>query len=143
MSREIRRVPLDWQHPRGVDGYLVPLSDGYAEAVAEWERDPEYWGARPKPERYMPDWPKGTALGWQVYESVTEGTPTSPVFATEDALVAWLMGGDAPIGIGGRPLRLTAPQARAFVASGYAPSFVFSNATGFVSGLQMPGEIET
>lgn len=59
MSREVRRVPLDWQHPmhwrdrwdtarHGSRMQLVPvgLVDDYPEALARWEREGEELAAR-------------------------------------------------------------------------------------------------
>lgn len=64
MGREIKRVPLDFDAPRGVvwSGYLVP----------ECRREP----------------PEGE--GWQVWETVSEGSPISPVFATAEELARHL-----------------------------------------------------
>ena len=51
--------------------------------------------------------------GWQVWETVSEGSPISPVFATSDALVTWLIGeGYSP------------EASRAFVKQGWAPSMI-------------------
>jgi hypothetical protein len=113
-----------------------PLFDeSYREAVAgwkagyeAWERgedevkkehpDWEYWdyhGNPPDREYYRPDWPEGTATAYQVYETVSEGTPVSPVFAMESEIVDWLVSQ-------GRS-RHAAEQ---FVRSGWAPSMVIS-----------------
>ncbi len=52
--------------------------------------------------------------GWQMWETVSEGSPVSPVFATADALVDWL------VNVRGYAWH----AADAFVRSGWAPSFV-------------------
>lgn len=49
---------------------------------------------RPKDKRRYDRWqssnpPKGG--GWQVWETVSEGSPVSPVFAAQQSLVAWLV----------------------------------------------------
>lgn len=119
MSREVRRVPKDWQHPRGSGGDYVPLfGRSYAADLEEWEtnfaqwrrgyRDDwhggwtprvgaelnmsfeEWYGERPRAERYMPDWPDVARTHLQMYESTTEGTPISPVMATAEELADWL-----------------------------------------------------
>ena len=109
MGREIRRVPIDWEHPR-YRGHYVPLFDQtYIEAIAEWEaertaflNDPEeqaradmpfekWHGAPPCRDYYRPEWLVGTATAYQVYETVSEGTPVSPVFGTEADLRNWLI----------------------------------------------------
>lgn len=45
---------------------------------------------RPDPDDYMPDFPEGTATGWCMYETTSEGTPISPVLETPEALALWL-----------------------------------------------------
>lgn len=78
----------------------------------------EYAG-EPTPETYFPDFdvPEDD-LGWCLYETVTEGTPVTPVFATAEELVDHL----ATVGqdYDQQPLRRTA--AEALVRSGWAPS---------------------
>jgi hypothetical protein len=119
MGREVRRVPADWKHPSNgeyTDGTVryVPLFDGsdYESRVRDWDEEsakwargefPEYaseanrklsyeeWnGQRPKAEDYMPAWPEGDRTHCQMYETTTEGTPISPVFATPEELARWL-----------------------------------------------------
>ena len=62
MSREVRRVPMDWRHPKRGNGHYIPM----------FEKD-------------MPhgDW-------YIMYENVTEGTPLSPVFSSPGELAHWL-----------------------------------------------------
>lgn len=138
MSREIRRVPSDWQHPKSA-GHYVPLFDEtHAEAMAEYRKDPaDYDNEPPDGHCYRPDF-GDTALAYQVYESVSEGTPVSPVFETAEEMVGWLMNDGSGLGIGGRQMPLTREQAESFVRNAYAPSMVYSNATGLVSGLELP-----
>lgn len=50
----------------------------------------EWYRAPPDPDYHRPDWPEGTATWWQVYETVSEGTPVSPPFATPEELVDYL-----------------------------------------------------
>jgi hypothetical protein len=173
MSREVRRVPLDWKHPTEPNPYwleqgmsrrrrgapesklhgpaelFVSLLDGYSERLADWEQEhtdllartghewtwhleynltgyqgrddsepvahPFYqWSAdgmteipvtirdadhlyellvpkhaeeKPAPQHYMPEWPGHDDLGWCLYETVSEGTPVTPVFATAEELI--------------------------------------------------------
>ena len=104
MGREIRRVPLDWEHPRDARGRHVPLFDGarLEEDTIEWQvsaaearrcgDDVEGWcGKRPDPEDYAPAWSPDEATAWCVYEVVSEGTPWSPVFTEPEAIMAWLV----------------------------------------------------
>lgn len=174
MSREVRRVPIGWQHPTEPNPYwreqtasalrrngclsllhmpqvrFVGLMSDYAESLANWEQEVaeaeareggwqfqveyhltgykgrddvepvvhpfytwsedgeteipvsvrdedhlhELWLAqvrsqRPDPAHYMPDF--GDAeLGWCLYETVSEGCPVTPVFATADELIEHL-----------------------------------------------------
>lgn len=130
MGREIRRVPVAWEHPKRqvpdwqtrqmVDQYQ-PLYDrdaetAWAEWMAEFEEfkkenlarivqeypddgyslDSPYctfckWnGTPPDPECYRPKWPEGAELGFAVYETVSEGTPVTPAFATKEELIDYL-----------------------------------------------------
>lgn len=45
MGREVRRVPADWQHPRGVGGHdFRPLhASGYESCAAEWDESAVQW----------------------------------------------------------------------------------------------------
>ncbi len=47
-------------------------------------------GPRPMREDYMPDWPASERTHCQMYETCTEGTPISPVFASPEELARWL-----------------------------------------------------
>ena len=54
--------------------------------------------------------------GWQVWETVSEGSPVSPVFPDRAALVAWLVGqGYSPA------------AAEAFAARGWVPSMIMNS----------------
>lgn len=136
MGREIRRVPPNWEHPTDSKGHYVALFDRtYAEAVAEWEAErlefeqapePGYsfeeWNGRaPNPSYYRPEW-KEEPTHYQIYETVSEGTPTSPVFASLKVMRAWLIHKGYSV-----------KAATKFVEGGWAPSFVIVN--GKSSGL--------
>lgn len=49
----------------------------------------EYAGLPPDPRYYRPKWEK--ADWYQVYETVSEGTPVTPPFATKDELIDYLV----------------------------------------------------
>lgn len=145
MGREIRRVPLGWQHPRatlyGKDNGLQPLHDEtYASAARQWLDDciawengthpriredasvkdtcPYWWdyaGPPPNEEYYRPEWPATAVLGWAMYENVTEGTPVSPTFATAEGLENWLVDQGHSRNAAAR-----------FMQLGYASSFVMT-----------------
>lgn len=119
MSREVRRVPADWVHPRNNRGRYVPLHGGsFKTKLADWLEGERMWNSglvwdyknqdwRPKPAEYtftwedwdgeipdateyMPDWPESERTHYQMYETTTEGKPISPVFATPEELAHWL-----------------------------------------------------
>jgi hypothetical protein len=96
--REVRPVPLGWEHPTDPGTYsngepryralfsranlrrTVQFYDEHPEYAGEWEYNPA---------DYMPEIPEGTPLGWQLYETTSEGTPVSPVFPTLEELATW------------------------------------------------------
>lgn len=101
-NRELRPVPLDWEHPRRPGTYsdgsprYVPLfsratlrdhmrrneDDPHPDDIIEIDLDD-----------YMPPIPEGTPYGYQLYETTSEGTPLSPVFRTLEELAAWCESG--------------------------------------------------
>lgn len=81
MSREVRRVPPDWQHP--AYGRVVARPEGHGVWNPVWHRltDSEMdslIGGRPR-------------THYQLYETVSEGTPLSPVMDTPEHLARWLV----------------------------------------------------
>lgn len=91
-----------------------PLYDrSYSEAAAEWRKefaewesgeraahfaesgeDYEYWdwnGNPPDKDYYRPEWKPEDMTWFQVYETVSEGTPVTPAFATKAELVDYLV----------------------------------------------------
>jgi hypothetical protein len=93
---------------------LCPACNGHAsvEAYPGQRADREKW------ERSEP--PEGD--GWQLWETVSEGSPISPVFADAEGLAQWLTTPDACWGAMRRPM--TIEQARGFVRVGWAPSMI-------------------
>ncbi len=147
MSREIRRVPKDWQHPRNERGHYQPLYDkSYKGAAQEWlqnlmdwesDKDGErtrvtteddiwyYWdwdGGPPDEDYYRPEW-HDEPTHYQIYETVSKGTPTSPVFASLDEMFNWLIAEGYSGAAAGK-----------FVKIGWAPSMVFAPGKG-ISGI--------
>jgi hypothetical protein len=137
MSREIRRVPPGWQHPKNDgphgNGRYIPLFHDYEKAVAEWDDGRDRWlagtyrdqkpdaprteaafaaysGARPVKGDYAA-YTAEEATHYQVYETVSEGTPVSPVFATTAELADWLV-----------TQGHSRENADAFVRTGFVPS---------------------
>lgn len=162
MGREIRRVPPNWVHPkmdhygREVDqpmfdkefdaafadwlsefdamrrGEMTDIDrECYPRGLADWLQD----NHAPDPAYYRP-WKDGEGTWFQVWETVSEGTPVTPPFATPAELVNYLAKygdfwdqkrGDLP------PTR---EQAEAFVNSGWAPSMVFVPGTGLLNAYE-------
>jgi hypothetical protein len=108
----------------GVDD-TCPTCQGHGSVEA-------YPGQRAEAEAWeSTDPPQGD--GWQLWETVSEGSPISPVFATSDELVAWM---SDPA----RGDRWVPPATAAkFIADGWAPSFVGTPSTGLVSGVEWVG----
>lgn len=99
----------------------------------------KYPGQRAEAEAWEPtDPPEGE--GWQLWETVTEGSPISPVFATAQDLAEWMSSPAYTWGAvktdADRPTYETALR---FVAKGWAPSFVSTPQAGIVSGVEHVG----
>ncbi len=96
---------------------------------------PFYWqwdAGPPDPEDYMPSWPDAERTHYQMYESVSEGTPISPVMESPEALARWLADNGANAGAG----RTASYEAWLRVCNGgYAPSMVMVNGT-MMSGVE-------
>ena len=103
-----------------------------------YESYEEYAGDRPGADEemnryYQPEgWPEPEQRGYVVYETVSEGTPITPTFATQDELIDWLAtkgtAWDAPMSREG---------AERFVRdSGHVPSMITTHA-GMRVGLQI------
>jgi hypothetical protein len=71
--------------------------------------------------------------GWQLWETVTEGSPVSPVFATSEELAAWMS--DPERGKDWVPPDVAAT----FISHGWAPTMTVSPATGVTSGVEAIG----
>lgn len=50
----------------------------------------EWHGSPPDPEYYRPSWKDDEATWFQVYETVSEGTPVTPPFQTQEELIDYL-----------------------------------------------------
>ena len=146
MGREIRRVPEDWQHPKDESGHYLALYDSdYESELADYQRRcwdfendvdgqrtkaakagcytlKDWDGGPPDPEYHRQTW-DDEPTHYQIYETVTEGTPTSPVFASLDEMFNWLIAE----GYSGH-------AAGKFVKDGWAPSMIFEPSKG-VSGV--------
>lgn len=96
--------------------------DGYAPGQEETIRLSEEWEA--------PEPPEGP--GWQLWQTVSEGGPVSPVFATPEELARWLVRNDTSVTRG-----RSYEQWMAFLTGpGWAPSMMATPETGLVSGVE-------
>jgi hypothetical protein len=148
MGREIRRVPLDWEHPKEDGKYLALYDKTYEDAKAEWlaglaswqngthpdlidnpefQKKYEYWEwstGPPNRESYRPEF-TSDPVGYQIYETVSEGTPASPVFATEEEIIEYLVAQG-----------YTPTAATQFVKDKWAISMVYTPQTGLIDGIE-------
>ncbi len=111
MSRELRRVPPNWEQPkyrnpyRGVE-YVTMFDRTLEDAQTEWDKDceeyasleefEEDYGERPTFQEastghiHRP-WKDEEATWFQVWQTVSEGTPVTPAFATRQELYDYLV----------------------------------------------------
>ncbi len=115
------------QHPRQLDG---------SEYAKGYRYFAEYEGDAPDHEYYRPDWKPEEMTWWQVYETVSEGTPVTPAFETREELVDYLVVNgdfwDQKRRAEGTSIMECSPwprkQAEAFVfGDGWAPSLIVEN----------------
>lgn len=115
MGREIRLVPPNYQHTaRNQHGHFKSMFDKtFKQACDEWDAGEAEWlagtseeskkykskyphyadwnSARPdNPENYRP-WEDSEGTWFQVWETVSEGSPVTPAFATKEELVEYLV----------------------------------------------------
>lgn len=120
MGREIRKVIPNWEHPKKekynyikqrLEKVYQPMYDRpYIEAINEWIEEHQKWeqGNHPKQDKdyryyaefagnapdfeyYRPDWNEQEMTWFQVYETVSEGTPVTPPFETQQELIEYLV----------------------------------------------------
>jgi excisionase family DNA binding protein len=120
---------------------LTAWEQGYAEHIGReyehlmyWE---QYWpssspfhpgGAPPDPDSYrQQDWSDDEATAYQVYETVSEGTPVSPVFQTEQELIDWLKSSQG----------MSDEGARKFVEMGSVPSMMIGPTIGMKTNFEI------
>lgn len=94
--------------------YQALHDESYGQAVSEWIEQHQLWesgkhpdqldgsgreyryyaqwgGDAPEVAYYRPDWKPEEMTWWQVYETVSEGTPVTPPFETREELVEYLV----------------------------------------------------
>lgn len=91
------------------------------EAKEEYGYDGEYWdwnGHPPQKEYYRHrNWTTEEATAYQIYETITEGTPISPVLQTEQEIVDWIV----------QNKNMSRDAAEQFVSDGSIPSGIIYN----------------
>jgi len=142
MSRELRKVPENWEHPKDYKGDCVPLNCGYRADLADFakkieelglEEAIEYFGGAPLKDNYMPEWPEEEKTHFMMYETCSEGTPISPVFDNTDELAHWLA--DTKASAFGE-MTATYEQWLATCKQGASIGAVYTSETGFISGVE-------
>jgi hypothetical protein len=142
MGREVRRVPLDFSLPIGtiwpgflLQNYLPKCANcdgdgsvGHGKDYADCPDCQGHGNIATAEQRAILEVPTGE--GWQAWETVSEGSPITPVFATDEELIYWLVtegthSGDSPWKTRVQwdvPFRRSA--AETFVHQGWAPSMI-------------------
>lgn len=154
MGREVRRVPANWRHPKNSSGRYVPLCDGYAARLRDWQEDAAKWsrgefpdyvgeeskklsfeeweGPAPDASEFMPDWPESERTHYMMYEDTSEGAPISPAFETAEELARWLADtGASAFG----DMTASYEAWLSTIKRGYAPSMSMTP-VGMVSGVE-------
>jgi hypothetical protein len=122
-------TPNSWDWT-GQGRHFQPLFDeDYESALQSWWDERQLWkagkhpdqqpyayeqwaGRAPDPDCYRPAWTDAERTHFQVYETVSEGTPVSPVFASRAAIADWLV----------NERGYSHEAAEAFAQDGWAPS---------------------
>lgn len=148
MGRELRMVPPKWEdkHPKEEyhsDGRLQPMYDeSFEDAVKEWKEGYAKWEAKTHESyeegmeyfewdstpirRYYRPWKSEEGIWYQVWETVSEGTPVSPSFEHKEELIEYL----ANCGDDWSDKGWGLEAAKRFVESGSCCSFVVTNLLG-------------
>lgn len=107
-----------------------PTRCARCEGYATLEAHP---GQRAEAEAWEPTGPP-EGEGWQLWETVSEGSPMSPVFATAEDLAGWMS-------LPERDKHDWVPfdTALEFIREGWAPSLIATPETGVVSGVEFVG----
>lgn len=130
------------------DNYRPLYDKDYASAAEEWLAEFDQWRAGTHPHQdpdtpYFWDydtppneehyrtrkWTDEEATHYQIYETVTEGMPVSPVFATLPELVEWCVGQG-----------YSRYAAEKFAEHGWVPSMIIDTRRGiFAEGIESAG----
>jgi len=152
MGREIRMVPKGWEHPKNDEGRFAPTyNEFFKDAAREWIEElllwqgvehpeqiknpklireyPYYWqwaGDPPDKEYYLDEF-KSKPICFQIYETVSEGTPVSPVFETEKEMKKHIV----------EKMGHSEKAADNFIKSKWVPSMVLSPGKGLLTNIDI------
>ena len=145
MGREVKRVPLDFDWPINKiwPGYMFNLCSNvetyfenepdHCELCRQYAKIMNYeiasYGC---PELPFRDPPHGE--GWQLWETVSEGTAMSPVFKTPEELAHWLT--DTGASASGYMTAEYDTWLKFITEHGYAPSMMVLPGKGIISGVE-------
>lgn len=130
------------------DEQYTPALNEWLENHYKWERgehedqkNPEtklkyrhyaQWSGNPPDVEFYRPYEDSEATWFQAYQTVSEGTPVSPPFATKEELVNYLVdNGDFWDQERGRGRKYSREAAEYLVNGGYAPSFAIINGKGY------------
>lgn len=131
-----------------IDDYQPLYDQDYTSAAEKWLAEFDQWRAGTHPDQLEgvpyfwdydtpPDericrerkWTEAEATHYQIYETVTEGTPVSPIFATLAELVEWCV-----------EQGYSRHAAERFAEHGWAPSMIIDTGRGiFAEGIESAG----
>lgn len=104
--------------------HYLTFPDDKSDTFEEWH------GGPPNEDYYRPDWKPEEMTHYQIYETVSEGSPIGPVFASLDQCEDYL------VNVGDHWGKYTREQARLFCKRGWAPSMTTSiNVPGVIPGI--------
>ena len=125
MSRQVRRVPANWEHPKDERGHYIPMHEHFPYNEAEVSEGLRDGWLKDDPPNYgvpvMPQWSDEERTHWQMYEDVSEGTPISPPMPSAEELARWLYENKASAGA---YATATYEQWLNMIHAGWAPSMV-------------------
>ena len=144
MSREVRRVSQDWRHPKDERGHFIPMHETFPYNQAEIEEGLRDGWLEGNPPYYnfavMPQWNEIEKTHYQMYETVSEGTPISPIMESPEMLARWLT--DNKASASGR-MTANYEQWLTVCKGGYAPSMVYIPGRGLISGVEALNDWKT
>lgn len=112
--------------------YECPTCKGHETIATDEERAAEEAAS----EAWEPTEPP-SGDGYQLWETVSEGSPISPVFALPGELAIWMTENRCTVN---GPMR-SVDAALRFIEQGWAPSFISSPEIGFTDGMTLAGEV--